>query len=68
VVKGCDEYSRPIYVPDSALGNYPIVVEVAIKPGVVEKIRSLFGDPIMERVRGAEQFVERLAREGMIAV
>jgi hypothetical protein len=44
------------------------VAEVAIKPGVVEKIRSLFGDPIMERVRGAEQFIERLTRGGMIAV
>jgi hypothetical protein len=53
---------------DSAWGNDPIVAVVAIKPGVVEKIRSLSGDPIMERVLGAEQFVERLARGGLIAV
>ena len=67
MVKGCDEDSRLIYVKDSAWGNVPIVAEVAIKPGVVEKIRSLFGGPIMERVRRAEHFVERLARGGMIA-
>jgi hypothetical protein len=41
---------------------------MAIKPGVVEKIRSLVGDPILKRVREAEQCVERLARGGMIAV
>ena len=56
------------HVMDSAWGNDPIVAVVAIKPGVVEKIRSLSGDPIMERVLGAEQFVERLARGGLIAV
>ena len=53
---------------DSAWGDYPIVTDVAIKPSVVEKIRSLFGDPIIKRVRGAEQFDERLARGGMIAM
>jgi len=68
VVKGCDEDSRPNYVPGSAWVNYPIVAEVAIKPGIVEKIMSLFGDPIWVRARGAEQFVERLALGGMIAV
>ena len=67
VVKGCDEDSRPNYIPDSAWGNYPIVAEVAIKPVVVEKIKSMFGDPILGRVRGAEKFVERLARGDMIA-
>jgi hypothetical protein len=67
VVKGCDEDSRLIYVKDSAWENDPIVAEVAIKPGVVEKIMYMLGDPIMERARGAEQYVERLARGGMIA-
>ena len=68
MVKRCDEDSRPIYVLESAWGNEPIVTEVAIKPGVIVKNKSLFGDLIMERVRRAEQFVERLARGGMIAV
>jgi hypothetical protein len=53
---------------DSAWGNDFIVAEMAIKPGVVEKIGSLYGDPIMERVRRAEQFVQRLARVGMVAM
>ena len=68
MVKGCDEDSRPNYVMDSAWGNDPIVTEMAIKPGVVKKIGSLFGNLIMERVRRAEQFVERLARGGMVAM
>ena len=53
---------------DSAWGNDPIVAEMAIKPGVVEKLGSMFGDPIMLRVRGAEQFSKRLARRGMVAM
>ena len=68
MIKRCDEDSRLSYVMDSAWGKNPIVAEVAIKPGVVEKIRSMFGGPIMERVRRAEQFVERLARGGMRAM
>ena len=67
MVKLGDEDSRPKYVMDSASGNHPIVAEVAIKPGVVEKLGSLFGDPIMVRVRIAEQLVYRLARGGMVA-
>jgi hypothetical protein len=39
---------------DSVRGNYPIVTEMAIKPGVIEKIGSMFGDLIMVRFRGAE--------------
>ncbi len=62
VVKRGDEYSCSVYVLDSAWRNDPIVAEMAIKPGVVKKIGSLFGNPIAVRVRSAEQFVKRLAR------
>ena len=60
MVKGCDEDSRPGFVINSPWGNDPIVAEVALKPSVVEKIRSMFGDLIMERVRGAEQLSSAL--------
>jgi hypothetical protein len=53
---------------DSAWGNDPILAEMAIKPGVVEKIESVFGDPVMVRVLRAEQFGERLARGSMVAM
>jgi len=46
VIERGDEGSRPGYVLDPAWGNDPIVAEMAIKPGVIEKIGSLFGDPI----------------------
>ena len=68
MVKRGDENSRPSYVLDSARGNYSIVAEITIKPGVEEKLGSLFGDPIIERVRRSEQFVKRLARGGMVAM
>jgi len=68
MVKRGDKNSRPVYVMDSAWGNDPIVAELAIKPGVVEKLRSMFGDLIMVRVRRAEQFVKRLARGGTVAM
>ncbi len=42
-----DEGSRPGYVLDSAWGNDSIVAEMAINPGVIEKLGSLFGDPII---------------------
>ena len=51
MVKRGDDDSRPSYVMDSAWENDPIVAEMAIKPGVVEKLGSLFRDPIMVRVR-----------------
>ena len=54
VVKRGDEDSSPNYVLDSAWRSDPIVAEMAIKPGVVEKLGSMFGDPIMVRVRRAE--------------
>jgi hypothetical protein len=55
VVKRGEEDSRPNYVLDSTWGNDPIVAEMRIKLGVVEKLSSLFGDPIMViRVRRSE--------------
>ena len=68
MVKGGDKNLHSGYVMDSAWGDHPIVAEMAIKPGVVDKIGSLFGDPITVRVRGAEHFVKRLARGGMSAM
>jgi hypothetical protein len=54
VVKRGDENSRPGYVFNSARGNDPFVAEMAVKPSVIEKIGSLFGDPIIVRFRGSE--------------
>ena len=68
MVKEGDENSCSNYVLDSARGNDSIVAEMAIKPGVVEKIGSLFGDPFVVGVRSAEQFVKSLARGGMVVV
>ena len=39
---------------DSGWGNDPIVIEVAVRPGVAEKLGSLFGDPITVRVGRVE--------------
>ncbi len=68
MVKGGDKYSCPINVLDSAWGDDPIVAEMAIKFVVVEKLGSLFGNPIAVRVRRAEEFVQRPARGGMVVV
>ena len=68
MAKGGDDNSCSNYVMDSAWGNDPIVAEMAIKPSVVEKIGSLFGDLITVKVHRAEQFVKRLARGGMVAM
>ncbi len=46
---------------DSAWDIDPFVAEMAVKPCVIEKIGSLFGDPIIVRFRGSEKFVKRLA-------
>jgi len=54
VIKRGIEDSRPGYVLNSAWGNDPVVAEIAIEPGVIEKVGSLFGDPIIVRFRGAE--------------
>jgi hypothetical protein len=54
VIECGDEGSRPGYVLDSAWGNDPTVAEMAIKPGVIEKIGSKFGDPIIVYIRGAK--------------
>ncbi len=45
-----------------------MVAEMAIEPGVINKIGSMLGNPIAIGVRGAEQFVKRLARGGVLEV
>jgi hypothetical protein len=68
LVKGGDKYSCPVYVMDLAWGDYPVVAEMAFKPGVVKKLGFLFGNLIAVRVRRAEQFVKRHAHQGMAVV
>ncbi len=66
MVERGDEDSRPNCVLDSARVNDPIIAEMAIKPGVIEKFGSLFGDPITVRFRGAEKFFQSLACLGTL--